>query len=249
MLLGTLLASGCSAEIPVPTPTEAPDYQPPQNVRNATLVWSAQPEIDLLGPEATLTRATREAHLVALYAGPDNAYPGYMEALRPEDRYFYPNDSGLAPLYGTEHSRIQELSTNPDGFSASICVQPDGLARYTENTYFSSTGPAFLVTYEFVDRRVNEPHQDTDSSTSESIGSTTQPNDSGEADEPTWSAPQGNVFVGWQLTFGSLTEDVDGSCEAWGRTIFPNAPSEPGTVESNTPPPTLPAYPGWARQA
>ncbi len=105
-----VLTSGCDAGTSAPTPPGSPGHHAPERGRGATLIWAAESGIGLLGPQATLTLASREAHLVALNAGPDRTHPGYMDTERPEDRCFYIDGEGLAPVRGTEHSRIQTIS-------------------------------------------------------------------------------------------------------------------------------------------
>lgn len=234
-----------------PTEQSVPPYEPPPAVRNATLIWSAEPGIDLFGPEAILIRATREADLVAAYAGPDSTYPGYMNAFVPGTVSRYPLTTGRGPLYGTERVRIQSVELRPNGFDASICVQTDGMVRGTEGRYLGSTGPAFLRTYSYARKPTTTTEHSagtgdrdarTHPSPTESVAPETQ------SETPGWSAPTEDVFSGWNVDITGIADDTDGTCEAWGRTFFPDAPNAPLEVWSDNPPSTLPAYPGWPRE-
>ncbi|WP_157084283.1 hypothetical protein [Millisia brevis] len=243
-MLGSLI-SGCTGDHSTrdTTPTA---YEPPENVRNATMIWSAESGIDLVGPEAILVRAAREADVVARYAGPDSTYPGFMDALDPELHDFYGYESGVAAIYGTQYARLQSLDVSPDGFTALICIQGDGMARLSEGTYVSSNGPAYALMYEFVDRTLTPPERAVAYAPSSIPDTSDEPTATDRpGDQPAWSAPRNNLFTGWTITLRPLSDETNELCDPWGRTLFPDAPPEPETVENSSPPPTLPASPGW----
>lgn len=134
VLLSSLLLNSCTDSPSSPDPTAqdlAPaTYEPPEKVRHATMIWSADSEVDLFGPQAILIRGAREADIVAAYGGPNNTYPGFMNALDPDLHVFYTQGSTAPSIVGTEYARIHSIDERPDGFTALVCVQNSGMATY-----------------------------------------------------------------------------------------------------------------------
>lgn len=248
MMLACLLTACTKAPAP-PEPTSTA-YQPPENARNATMIWSAEPGIDLFTPESILIRAAREADIVARYGGPGNTYLGFMDALDPDLHIFYMPDSTSPSIHGTGYARIQSIQATSDGFSGLICIQSSGLATRNKGPYRSSKAPAYAMVYEFSESNLPPPRPASPTPNLQpDTGSSSAPTaDAADPNQPTWSAPTENLFDGWAITLGPLPDNSDHLCEPWGRTLFPDAQAGSETVESDSPPPTLPAYPGWPQE-
>ncbi len=81
MLLTVVLAAACASPESPRVDTEgatqltSTEYQPPEQVRNTTFVWSAEPDVDLFDERGRLIRAAQESKIIAYYAGIDVTYP------------------------------------------------------------------------------------------------------------------------------------------------------------------------------
>ncbi|MBF6178431.1 hypothetical protein [Nocardia otitidiscaviarum] len=255
ILTVAIAATGCGDSTtgpPDPTPaavspcTDIPnaegEYKPPQQVCNATMVWSAEPGIDLYSPEATLLRATTEADIIAAGAGLEYSYRGYAAALSDPTRIKHYEDGGVPrTIYGTLLTHIQQIQPTADGFHAEYCSLNNEAA-------FTAPGAPELGTpynrggYGRVDfvRAGAAPE--------------TPPTATPYAPAPDrlhWQAPTYNVFDGWTISF-EYGEDQEAAarCDAWALSLYPDAPAAPGdSTVLDTPPTPQPAYPGWPAPA
>ncbi len=214
-------------------------YQPPDEVCNATMVWSAEPGIDLYSPEATLVRAAWESDEIGSYAGLEQTYPGFARALSPEyhGRGRYREERYRGTVFGTVLGHILEIETTADGFLGKFCVLSNGFARLEDDgRYARSNGRGFDPEVRFTRTETASPSTDT---------ATTAPTTYAPApDRLQWQAPTYDVFDGWRVSFPTRYEDRN-RCDAWALSQDPDAPAEVEAVYSDTPPPVLPAYPGW----
>ncbi|WP_306361024.1 hypothetical protein [Nocardia sp. CC227C] len=255
ILTVAMAATGCgdSATSPAdPTPagerpcTDIPivagTYKPPQQVCDATMVWSAEPGIDLYTPEATLIRATDEADLIALYAGLDYSYPGYAAALMDPTRLErYEEGEGHRTVFGTLRSHVWQIQPNANGFHAELCglnnesaaTSPGAPELSRPNNRGGYQGIDFVRTGAAVETPVTAtPYAPA-------------------PDRLHWQAPTYNVFDGWTVSF-ETGEDPEAAarCDAWALSLFPDLPAGLGdSTPLDTPPVPQPAYPGWPAPA
>ncbi|MFZ2526313.1 MAG: hypothetical protein WAX14_01475 [Rhodococcus sp. (in: high G+C Gram-positive bacteria)] len=222
------------------------DYRVPDNMRTSTVVWSADDGIDLLGEYGTLTRGAVEANRVALGSGLDQSYPGYARAIdRKTVDHYTQFGSDDAPAYGTVYYHISGIEPTENGFVAHTCYQNSNIAyvagdgRYVRTVYSGAMGSK--ITFE---RAEPSTSTSTSSQTTPAATTTADPDATGQ---PHWQAPTYDVFVGWNIIRGGWSgQDHTLACRQWGQQFATDAP-DLGTAEirSDTPPDTLPAYPGW----
>lgn len=239
-LLGVVLVA-CGQEGARESPTQSTSSESllaPPEVRQATMVWSSGPGIDLFGTEGVLVRAAREADVVAAYAGIENTYPGFERALSGESRFKY--EEGWAPrvpIAGTEYAEIVRIDESPAGFTATVCLDNNQMAVATDGAYVISDGPAYPFLVEFTkldsDSEMGADGLDPETSRAES-------DSSGGDHEATWSELNIDVFIGWSVHFPSTTGVVAEAC--------PGTPADRSTIRSETAPVAVAAYPGWPRQ-
>ncbi|WP_028477726.1 hypothetical protein [Nocardia sp. CNY236] len=247
MMLAVLSVAGCSqttSSAPDPTTTVAPPpayYIPPDQVRDASAVWSADPPIDLLSSEAALVRAALESDLIGAAAGIDRTYPGFEEALDRSQRFRYNHDSSRGPTKGTLRGHIQTITPTATGFTAFFCIQYNNLARLVESgDYVRSHTLAVGADIEF-SRDDPDPRPST-------ATTTPQTNTPDASSNGSWHAPTYDVFAGWRVEYPSTgtLEENRARCQPWSLTIDPTATELRGeSIRSTEPPPTLPAFPGW----
>ncbi|WP_306361419.1 hypothetical protein [Nocardia sp. CC227C] len=227
---------------------DSPSYLPPEEVRNATVVWSAEPGTDLFDTYPTLTRAAAEALVVAGLAGPERSYPGFDEAVTdPTTRGIYFRKANRDTVYGTLYKHIVDIVPTDTGFTAHTCesfkdfaVERDG--KY--NVSRSHRGHSQTITFARTKWEDNGlPLEMTTSAPTAT--STTTPSPAPGPRE--WQAPEDNLFTGWIIDPGSPDDYDSERCVPWVATLDPDAPAEPETITTDTPPETLPAYPGWPR--
>ncbi|MFR9753447.1 hypothetical protein ACL02S_20770 [Nocardia sp. 004] len=248
MTLAVLMVAGCghtTSSTPAPTTIVAPPpayYIPPDQVRNASAVWSADPPIDLLSLEAALVRAALESDLIGRAAGIDKTYPGFEEALDRSQRFRYNRDSSRGASSGTMRGHIQTITPTPTGFTAFFCIQFNNLARLVDNgEYVRSHALAIGTLIEFIRYPALDP-----SATATTTPKTNTPDTSSNG---TWQAPTYDVFTGWRVDYPStgMLEENNARCAPWSLTIDPTATDRRGeTIRSKEPPPTQPAFPGWS---
>jgi len=216
-------------------------YQVPENIRNSTVVWSAEPAIDLHGEQATLVRAAVEADWIALGSPLTKSYPGYERAIDTDSKASYERfGSEAAREFGTAYRHIMRIEPLEDGFVAHTCHQTSNVAverepgRYLRRIY----GGDFETAITF--KRVGTA----------TVPGTPEPTATAEKEEsgrPQWQAPTYDLFTGWNIIRGGWSgSEHTQACRQWGRQLVTEAP-EQGTIEvwSDTPPETLPAFPGW----
>lgn len=217
------------------TPNAAAAYKPPQQVCDTTMVWTAEPGIDLYSSEATLIRAMAEADLIALYAGLDYSYPGYAAALADPARSKRYEESELhRTVFGTLRSHIQQIQPTENGFHAEYC----GLNHESAATSPGApelSRPNNRGGYKGVDFVRTGAASDTPTPYAPA------------PDRLHWQAPTYNVFDGWTISF-EYGEDsaAKQACDSWALSLFPDLPAGQGdSTPLDTPPAPQPAYPGW----
>ncbi|WP_225730485.1 MULTISPECIES: hypothetical protein [unclassified Nocardia] len=220
-------------------------YQPPPQVLHNTVVWSAEPGLDLFSEQVIVARAAQEARIVATTAGIDHSYPGFAEALAPSSAKEYPHDTDRdRNAFGTAYLRIMAIEPIETGFIAETCYQYSNVAvQIKEGGYKQDINPggSSFMKFEKVGPESSHP--------------SAAPPDRSTQTDPTWSAPTANMFTGWHIDLQASTFDQDlqlrQRCEPWGRSLIPDLPQVKKdlggtvTIVVNNPPPTLPAYPGW----
>ncbi len=245
------LATACAgSELDAPIDPGPSVYTPPAAVRNATVIWSAEPGIDLFDSFPTLTRAAMEAAEVAeRVAGPELSYPGFDEAVtdeRQREIHFRSATGGGKPIYGTLYRHILEIVPTDAGFTAYVCMAFKDYAIKVDGGYNSSrsrTGVLRDIGLISNDPDYRPPTPDP----SKPVVTTAVAPPPSPAGPAVWQAPQENLFRGWTVDLNPPGELPDERCAPWMATIDPDAPAEPETVTSDEPPVTLPAYPGWSR--
>ena len=236
---------------PAPAPSSTPTwpavnvYEVPDQIRDATMVWSAEPGIDLFSDEGVVTRAAEESALIGLMAGLDYAYIGFASS---SDSTVGPvlgdfeADTGRGPFAGTVHGHIQQIIPTETGFDAVLCVLSVGLdvlvdGKYSPSRIANGEGSElrtrFIRTGETVEAPARPP-----------LPSTANP------DDLHWQAPIGNEFRGWKIDGFTDRDPItsgNGRCTQWARSLYPDTtPVIPRDAYANEdPPPVQPAYPGW----
>ncbi|WP_280356203.1 hypothetical protein [Nocardia otitidiscaviarum] len=232
-----LLATGCGGTDTNDTPTSSSNarpsgvYQPPDEVRNATVVWSAEPGIDLFSTAATLIRASAESDIIGGYAGLDHTYPGYATALALADTPRYKVESDRGTIAGTLLMHIQRIQDTGDGYLVEFCGLSNAYGELHDGQYKMWYGRGTALAARFT-RTDSTP-------TPETTTPTTTP--SPAPDRMHWQAPTYDVFTGW--TISHVVNRT--SCDDWALSLYPDAPVENEISYSDTPPPVQPAYPGW----
>ncbi|MCP9622933.1 hypothetical protein NMK54_22545 [Nocardia otitidiscaviarum] len=213
-------------------------YRPPEQVCDATVVWSAEPGIDLFSPEATLVRASIEADRIAGYAGPEVTYPGYMDAVEPRKAEFYEDATVYRGTHsGTIQVHIQQIQPTEDGFHAKFCALTNAstsLRKFGDGrTYISSYDRGVAADVRLA--RIGDEAAEFDAGPYEPA-----------PDRLHWQAPTGNLFDSWQVYFPSGEDSAHrAACDAWALSLYPDAPAENENVFLDAPLPAQPAYPGW----
>ncbi|MRH89494.1 hypothetical protein GFY24_18925 [Nocardia sp. SYP-A9097] len=247
----TVTACGTTtSNVTATTPAHSDQYQPPTGLRDATMVWSAEPGIDLLDANRKLVRATVEAALVANMEGPSNTYPGFAKAIdhdtaETEQEIF--TAQGPQTVFGTAQSRIMSIASTDSGFTAQICSGGWGFAiRQQDGSYLRMRPAPTVQEIEF--RRV-PPQSQIQGSDWQSHRDAPPTSGTPPQQPAQWSAPITNVFTGWTIQVsGKWRFETDRPCDAWVHTLDPSAPAVGGRDASEhaaTPPTALPAYPGW----
>ncbi|SUA72750.1 Uncharacterised protein [Nocardia otitidiscaviarum] len=238
-----ILATGCGGTDTRDTPTTSTSsrpssgvYEPPDEVRNATVVWSAEPGIDLFSTPATLMRAANESDIIGSYAGLEHAYPGYANALDRPYATRYQVESYRGTIAGTVLNHIQRIQDTGDGYLVEFCALPNAYGQLDDGRYrrWYGRGSALAARFTRTD--------DTLAPTTSTPTTTTTP--SPAPDRMHWQAPTYNVFTGWTISY--VVNET--SCDDWALSLYPDAPVENEISYSDTPPPVQPAYPGWPTQ-
>lgn len=219
-------------------------YEVPDQLRDATMVWSAEPGIDLLSAEGTLVRASEESFAIGLMIGLDYTYLGFADNSnsRGGGGLFggFEDDTGEGPFAGTIHGHIQQIIPTEVGFDVLSCVLAVGLDKLVDGRFVPSRiteGDGGEQRSRFIRTGVLKSGP----SSSPSVPA---------SDRPNWQAPTGNEFRGWEID-GFV--DIDpitsgtGRCVPWARSLYPDAPTviPRDAYARATPPPVQPAHPGW----
>jgi hypothetical protein len=222
-------------------------YEVPDQLRDATVVWSAEPEVDLFSVEGTLIRAAQESIIIGIAVGLDYTYPGFAVSgnYLGGDSIYSPfrSATGDGPFAGSVHSRIQQVIPISNGFEALTCVLSIGL-DVLENGRYSPSLLADVAGGELRIRFIRNDDQTTTAAAPPPRPSIPGP------EKFTWQAPTDNRFVGWQIDGFADVEPAtaeSGRCDAWARSLYPD--TEPiasrEAYARDNPPPVEPAYPGW----
>lgn len=221
-------------------------YAVPDRIRDATMVWSTEPGIDLYSDEGTLTRAALESFAIGMMVGLDYTYLGFTASSKiPGGGRLYggfDDDTKQGPFVGTIHGHIQRIIPTDTGFDVISCLLSVGLDELVDGKYSPSrisNGEGAELRSQFF-RTVAE--------TSEAVAPyRTATTESGGRH---WQAPAGNEFVGWEIdgfTDRDPTTSGNGRCAPWARSLYPDtAPViARDAYARDNPPPVQPAYPGW----
>ncbi|MFD6894056.1 hypothetical protein ACFWB0_05830 [Rhodococcus sp. NPDC060086] len=220
-------------------------YTVPENRRTSTIIWSAEPGIDLFGNKATLARAAIEADAIALANPITASYPGFARTIDQEtkDQYLeFPATHHIE--VGTGYFHIMRIEPTDTGFIAHTCYQTSNIAVKNIDARYSRTVTTGHSNLKFVFERT--PTDDASlAATSPTEPTSTPPIDS--TGQPQWQAPTYDVFAGWNINIdGSSGRDHTQACRQWGHQYAPDAiENEHFILTTDTPPDTLPAYPGW----
>lgn len=249
----TILSCSSEAHVDPPAPSipaQPAAYEPPIQVLNSTYAWSAAPEIDLFSERGKLIRASHESMMIAHYGGLDTTYPGFEDALHPEYASRV-NTLHSRSLVGTIRAHILQILETDTGFKATVCTQRSGYAFSRKDGQYVTThgsGSEEYVLFEYPTEE-HELERSLHRRNEQSSSSAPEPEPlSLPATAHQWSAPTDDLFTdaGWIISFGGDFGETMHRCEAWGRSIEPDAPERGSeTIVSPNPPETLPAFPGW----
>lgn len=250
IMLATITACGSVDDEPrvvetssVPRWPATNNYEVPDGIRDATMVWSAESGIDLFSIEGTLARATYESVAIGWMLGLDYAYIGFAASSNsapggPLYSLFRP-ETGDGPFVGTVHGHIQQIIPTDAGFDVISCLLTAGLDVSVDGKY----GPSGLTNGGGQELRSRFIRVDDRPSSDPSIARS-------PADGLRWEAPTDNRFAGWKIE-GLI--DIDpitsgtGRCDQWARSLYPDTPPVimRDAYANDDPPPVQPAYPGW----
>lgn len=225
-------------------------YEVPDQLRDATMVWSAEPEVDLSSAEGTLIRAAQESIAIGATVGLDYTYRGFAASgsYKGGDSIYsiFKSATGEGPFAGTVHSRIQKILPSDSGFEALTCVLSIGL-DVLENGKYS---PSLLTDIAGEELRIRFIR--TGDKTTTAAAST--PSSIQVPENLHWQAPTDDRFAGWEIDgFADVEPGTaeSGRCVPWARSLYPDA--EPivsrEAYARDDPPPIQPAYPGWPDNA
>ena len=241
----------------VPPTSPAPaDYQfPTRYAGDFTVVWSAEPGIDLLSRPAEVVRATFEAQSITRVPSVIN-YPGAIAATADANRrrptlqigYQERPDPSIPPTSGTQYFHVLRMESSANTISAIVCDIRAGLVNHPIGGIDSSL-VSFLASFDAtlpagsVDRRAHAPVHGTPA---------------GEGDR----APRYDAFAPWQVNYeyslpvpGTSPEDKT-FCYQKSREIARTIPAYAnrtfGTYDDPEPRgltpadfPKQPQFPGW----
>ncbi len=230
-----ILGVGCGRQPVVEAPPPPSAYQPPDTVRDATMVWSADSGVDLFSGRAALTRAAYEAHFVSWASRVVPTYPGFERALIRKEPSRPEQTARRGKNFGTMQARIQRIIGSDADFTAQICLLNSGLMNRDGDRYRGSRSTRFSAWEVSVKAIVENPSWPV---------AVPAPG----PDRAHWQAPTYDVFTGWTVEFHSgeyLTTGDGGRCDSWLASMDSTLPADPEKIESSEAPPVLPAYPGW----
>lgn len=256
MLVGVAACDSTTEHDGAPATTSAPHwpatdvYEVPDQIRDATMVWSAEPGIDLLATEGTLIRAALESFAIGSLAGLDYTYLGFSDSsnsVAGGPLYsLFRADTGQGPFAGTLQGHLQQIVPTEVGFDVISCVLSVGLDVKVDGKYSPSGlagGEGGELRSRFI--RTGEPSKSP---------VVTQPLSSPGPDNRHWQAPTGHQFVGWEIdgfTDRDPTTSGRGRCVPWARSLYPDTTPviARDAYARDSPPPVQPAYPGWPERS
>ncbi len=187
----------------VPPTSPAPvDYEfPTKYAGDFTVVWSAEPGIDLFSRPAEVMRATFEAHSITRVPSVIN-YPGAIAATaeantrKPGLQIGYQErvDTSVSPTSGTNYFHVLRMESTANAISATVCDFRSGLVYHPKSSAYSIIA-GFLASFHAtlpagsVDRRAHAPVHGTPA---------------GKGDR----APRYDAFAPWQVTYDYTTPPV-----------------------------------------
>lgn len=224
--------------------TEA--YEVPDQIRDATMVWSSEPGIDLFSTEGTLIRAAQESFAIGSMVGLDYTYVGFAESsnsMAGGPLYsLFQADTGEGPFAGTIRGHVQQIVPTDNGFDAILCAISIGLdvlvdGKYRPSRLASGQGSELRSRFIRTGDLISAP-------------ATRQPSSVPRSDDLHWQAPTGNQFTGWEIdgfTDRDPTTSGNDRCVPWARSLYPDAPAviARDAYARDNPPPVQAAYPGW----
>ncbi|BBZ73657.1 hypothetical protein MPRS_47500 [Mycobacterium paraseoulense] len=251
-----VLVTGCASgghpgQAASPTTTAPPGWPPTLN--DFSVVWSAEPGIDLTTGPAVVVRAYTESYLLASVTGDEKfLYPGFGQSVDPNKSIDNPTGSRFRwpktdrrpenPWVGTEQAHILSIATSGRDVTVVACEYLFGTAQPHGRGYTPNIG---------------QPPPDSGidpmriTMTAPAATGPQMPAQQGPA-----KAPSTDVFGGWRITshqggyfaeyglaseWPGIAQDTD-ACRA-------KAPPHPELVRGGEYPrsdfPTLPPSPGW----
>ena len=253
--LAVLLAAGCASGSHPASPTStAPAAGWPATLNDFTVVWSAEPGIDVTTWPAVVVRAYTESYLLASITG-DNKYlyPGFKQSVDPNKsiddptgtQFLWPKTDGTRehPWVGTEQAHILSIKTTGRDVTVVVCEYLFGTAQQGPHRGYT---PNVAVA----------PPQAGIDSMRLTMTAPANPGPQLPPQRGPARAPSIDVFNGWRITdhqggyfarsgvgteWPDATENQD-ACVA-------EAPGHPNLARDGEYPrsdfPTLPPSPGW----
>lgn len=220
----------------------------PETLNDFTIVWSAEPGIDLVDEPATITtRAYLESYQLAYLTGDrKNVYPGFAQAASDNPNVLPSNDRPIDPPWvGTEKNHIVQIDKVGREVKVFVCSYMYGVAQQgSDGTYVSESGGPFEPEPGIFPIRItlNGPAD---------LGPELPPQE-GPARVPT-----NDVFGGWSVTghsggyfipAGSSSAGYEADRQSCATKAPDNAERRKSLTELTHPRsafPALPPFPGW----
>lgn len=224
--------TSCARDTPkAPVPWDSNDH--------TTIRWVPDPAADLMSPEGTFVRATKESWDAA-WRGQGNGmdairnggYPGFERVFNNIMNADEVGGRGHldSPVVGTDYNVIVGLSRHGDRFTAEICTDSRQTASLADNGKYlmNHLGDAVSSSTMTFGPDPKIPAEQQHSPLDHQRGAAKRPSD--------------NVFGSWVLFEHHVTRAINPKCRRF-------APGDP-LKESDSgvrpdPPPTLPPDPGW----
>jgi hypothetical protein len=257
-MISLLPVAGCSshshsgAESPTPATPKPAGW--PTTLNDFTMVWSAEPGMDVTTWPAVVVRAYTESYLLArLTADEKYLYPGFKQSVDPNqpldhptgNRFLWPKTDGQpeSPWVGTEQAHILSISTSGRDVTVVVCEYLFGAANVDRNGKYSPL--------------IADPPPD--SGIDPMRLTLTAPTDAGPskpAQQGPARTPSVDVFNGWRITshqggwfaeYGDSSEwpDITRDTEACRAKAPPHPDLRRGGEYPRSDFPTLPPSPGW----
>jgi hypothetical protein len=144
-----LLATSCGSPThPASSTSGGPPGGWPTTLNDFTMVWSAEPGIDVTTWPAVVVRAYTESYLLAYVMGDDKyLYPGFQQAVDPNESIDHPtgrqflwpktDDPSKGGWVGTEHAHILSIVTSGRETTVEACTYQFGSADLDRNGRYS----------------------------------------------------------------------------------------------------------------